>query len=113
MNRYYVFSVFIFLSLSCAFAQPEITQTDLLNLVNAKGIWEDSGTGDMPIDLKKAGPDQIWDFRNLDMGHPTSYEFALSSSKQSPYASKYPASDHVLINTLVSDPSFKIGRAHV
>lgn len=108
MNRRTVFCLLICLSSRVIFAQPEVTQADLLKLVDGKGIWEASGTGSVPIDLKEAGPDQVWDFRSLNMGDPIESELRLNPSAESPYTGLYQDSDHVLINTLVSDPRYMI-----
>lgn len=96
------------LSASLVFAQPVVTQADLLNLVNGNGIWETSGSGIIPIDLKQTGPDQVWDFRNLEMGDPIEFELRINESEESPYAGLYPTSDHVLTNILVNDPRYII-----
>ncbi len=94
--------------ISLVFAQPEVTQTDLLKLVNGKGIWESSGASPIPIDLKQASPNQVWDFSNLETGNTNEFELRMNPSEETLYANLYPAADYVLTNTLISDPRFLV-----
>lgn len=108
MNIRIVLLGLLFICAHLIYAQPEVTQTDVLNLVNGKGIWEISGEGSIPIDLGQAGPDQVWDFRNIEMGNPIEYELRINKTEGSLYGDRYSTSDHVLINTQVINPAFKV-----
>lgn len=108
MNKRNVLAVPLFMSISLVFAQPEISQTDLLKLVNGTGIWEISGAGPIPIDLKQAGPNQVWDFSNIEMGTAIEFELRMNISEEVPYANLYPDADYVLTNILVSDPGYLV-----
>lgn len=86
------------------FSQPEVTQTDLLKLVNGVGFWE--GSNSITIDLQESGPDQVWDFSSIELKNATENENRMNLSENSPYGNLYPTADHVLVNILVSNPDY-------
>ena len=108
MNVHQWLRMVLFLPTFLCFAQPVITSTDVLKLVNGSGIWEGGLNNTIPIDLKNEGPDQIWDFRETEMGNTIEQEDRLNNKEESPYSDQYPKSDYVLTNIMVSDPAYKV-----
>jgi hypothetical protein len=60
-----------FFCFGMAISQMTITEQDLAGLDGSTGTYEITTTGNVPVDMKQAAPNQVWDFTNVNFSNET------------------------------------------
>jgi len=109
MKLRYVHTLWFFIFPVYLLSQIQITDQDVVKLDQAVGIYENSTSFGLTVDMKADGPNQAWDLSNLDMGDSvtfTRYEFVHTAGTGLEFY--YPQCNYAHIESPIEDASWTL-----
>jgi hypothetical protein len=93
---YGLFTMIFLMSVSNLFSQISITQNDLLSLIGQTHTFADTthDTADA-VDVGNAGPNQTWDFSNLDLSNSNNNITQYMSPEGTPFVDDFPSANMI------------------
>ncbi len=92
-----------------AFAMSQATfilEEDLVDLSGNTATYEITTTGNVPVDLKQAAPDQVWDFSNVNFSNSIVHQYTFQESAGMPEQADFPEANYVMMEFQQGDPDW-------
>jgi hypothetical protein len=97
-----------FFCFGMAISQMTITEQDLAGLDGSTGTYEITTTGNVPVDMKQAAPNQVWDFTNVNFSNSIVYQYTFQATAGMPEQADFPQANYVMMEYQVGDPDWYV-----